>query len=78
MDRRSFSKLLAGTVTAAGIHGINAAESKPALQKSSISDTRPVVAAIHGSWLFSMLLPLMPPKQAPREQPISMATARRK
>jgi hypothetical protein len=29
----SFSKLLAGAVTAAGMHGTNAAESKPALQK---------------------------------------------
>ncbi len=41
MDRRSFSKLLAGTVTAAGINGINAAETKPALQKPSLSDTPP-------------------------------------
>jgi len=41
MDRRSFSKLLAGTVTTAGIHGINAAEHKPALQQSSISDVPP-------------------------------------
>src|SRR5580692_9341796 len=41
MDRRSFSKLLAGAVTTAGMHGVNAAESKPALQKISISDDRP-------------------------------------
>ena len=41
MDRRSFSKLLAGTVTTAGIHGINAAEHKPALQQSSVSDVPP-------------------------------------
>jgi hypothetical protein len=41
MDRRSFSKLLAGTVTTAGMHGVNAVESKPALQKISISDDPP-------------------------------------
>ena len=40
MDRRSFSKLLAGAVTTAGMHGVNAAESKPALQKISMSDDR--------------------------------------
>ena len=41
MDRRSFSKLLAGAVTTAGMHGVNAAESKPALQKISMSDDPP-------------------------------------
>jgi hypothetical protein len=41
MDRRSFSKLLAGTVTTAGMHGVNAAESKPALQKVSMSNEPP-------------------------------------
>jgi FG-GAP-like repeat len=43
MDRRSFGKLLAGTVTAAGVHGIQAAESKPELQArdSSVSDAPP-------------------------------------
>jgi FG-GAP-like repeat len=41
MDRRSFSKLLAGTVTTAGINGINAAEHKPASQQSPISDVPP-------------------------------------
>ncbi len=41
MDRRSFCKLLAGTVTGTGIHAITAAEKKPALQKSSFSDAPP-------------------------------------
>ena len=41
MDRRSFCKLLAGTVTGTGIHAITAAEKKPALQKSSLSDAPP-------------------------------------
>ena len=40
MNRRSFSKLLAGTVTAAGIHGISAAERKPA-QESGVSGIPP-------------------------------------
>jgi hypothetical protein len=41
MNRRSFSKLLAGTVTAAGVQGIGGAEKKPALQNSDISDIPP-------------------------------------
>jgi FG-GAP-like repeat/FG-GAP repeat len=41
MDRRSFSKLLAGTVTTAGMHGVNAAENQPASQKTSISGAPP-------------------------------------
>src|SRR5579863_7070539 len=35
MNRRSFSKLLAGTVTAAGVHGISEAERKPSAQEVS-------------------------------------------
>jgi hypothetical protein len=43
MNRRSFSKLLAGTVTAAGVHGISAAESKPAFRngETSVADSTP-------------------------------------
>ncbi len=41
MNRRSFGKLLAGTVTAAGVPGMQGAESKAALQRSSVSDAGP-------------------------------------
>ena len=43
MDRRSFGKLLAGTVSAAGVHGISAAKSKAASpdEAPSIPDSTP-------------------------------------
>ena len=51
MNRRSFSKLLAGTVTAAGVHGISEAERKTASQEVSLYPrSRPAVEAIRGNW----------------------------
>src|SRR5258708_33169863 len=41
MNRRNFSKLLAGTVTAAGVHGISEAERKPAAQEAPVSAIPP-------------------------------------
>jgi hypothetical protein len=43
MDRRSFNKLLAGTVTAAGVHGISSAKSKAVTpdEAASIPDATP-------------------------------------
>src|ERR1035438_6577994 len=38
MDRRSFGKLLAGTVTAAGIPRVNAAKAKPAAATEAGTD----------------------------------------
>src|SRR5271163_3484523 len=40
MNRRSFGKLLAGTVTAAGVHGISEAARKPSLE-STVSGIPP-------------------------------------
>ena len=40
MNRRTFGKLLAGTVTAAGVHGISEAERKPS-QESTVSGIPP-------------------------------------
>ena len=41
MNRRSFSKLLAGTVTAAGVHGMSEAERKPGPQELPVSGIPP-------------------------------------
>jgi hypothetical protein len=41
MNRRSFSKLLAGTMTAAGVHGMSEAERKPASQEVPLSAIPP-------------------------------------
>jgi hypothetical protein len=53
MDRRSFGKLMAGTVTAAGIHGTSMAVNQPALQKSPVPDLPPSGGS--DSWEYVVL-----------------------
>ena len=53
MDRRSFGKLVAGTVTAAGIHGTSVAVNQPALQKSPVPDLPPSGGS--DSWEYVVL-----------------------
>jgi hypothetical protein len=53
MDRRSFGKLVAGTVTAAGIHGTSMAATQPALPKSPVPDLPPSGGS--DSWEYVVL-----------------------
>ena len=52
MDRRSFGKLMAGTVTAAGIRGTGRAVRQPSLQKSPVRTVRQAVAVICGNRFY--------------------------
>jgi FG-GAP-like repeat/FG-GAP repeat len=53
MDRRSFGKLMAGTVTAAGIHGTGRAVNPPSLQKSPVPELPPSGGS--DSWEYVVL-----------------------
>jgi hypothetical protein len=53
MNRRSFGKLVAGTVTAAGIHGTGRAINPPSLQKSPVADLPPSGGS--DSWEYVVL-----------------------
>jgi len=53
MDRRRFGKLMAGTVTAAGIHGTGMAANQPSVQKLPVPDLPPSGGS--DSWEYIVL-----------------------